>query len=322
MKKKKYIIICAIAICLTVIVIINPLALSDPDYKLHETIRDQFRPEWQWNKDTREYDNIGDLIRDPETGLFPEPETKNNELEGYAMWDGLLGLYICNDIKINHETGEIKSEIVNNNYNTVEFPCYQLDSSDPIDKKYMDYQEILRSIDDDPSSSLYYSPQALIENGQIKEEFFIMPISNVGVLKEKLSLGLQSDFVMTSLQITTNVKMNNIPSNGAAYKLKYWLEEYNELINKANTGFNPEKAETLGFLALPYIEDQIREDHFEKFAPILPSVIDGFEGCEAKDLNIENKSEVLSWFKENKKEIDMLREFISNELEANWLYTS
>ena len=55
---KKVILIIVLAITIVAAIIGVSLADSDPEYKLHESIRKRFRPEWVWNEETKDYENV------------------------------------------------------------------------------------------------------------------------------------------------------------------------------------------------------------------------------------------------------------------------
>jgi hypothetical protein len=317
--KKKIIILFLAAVIITVAVTVsNSLADSDPEYKLHESIRKWFRPEWVWNEETKDYENVERLERDSETGLFILPEPRK-ELEEYATWDGKLGLYISNDIKINHETGEVTTK--SNQEPIIVFPEYIIDENSEIDQKYMAYLEISGKIyRASPASSIYYSPLRLLEKGEVSEDVFLIDVKDINLLKKKLNEGLRTDFTMTMIQVTTRVNMDNVASNGEVWNLKYWLEEYNQLIEAANKGFDAEEAKKLGILSLPYIGEQVKAGNYDAYKEPLVSLAEGYGGQNDKTGKPESYEKAVEWFEYYKDDINIIKEFISSELEADWLY--
>ena len=184
--KKKIIILFLAAVIITVAVTVsNSLADSDPEYKLHESIRKWFRPEWVWNEETKDYENVERLERDSETGLFILPEPRK-ELEEYATWDGKLGLYISNDIKINHETGEVTSTV---KYQpSIRYPDYEIDDTDEIDKKYMELYVVMKSkYESNPVCSVYYQPLYFLEQGEVEKDIFIVDIKDINRQRQESS---------------------------------------------------------------------------------------------------------------------------------------
>lgn len=296
------------------------LADRDPDYKLNELIREQFRPEWEWDDDIKDYKNIDKgLIRDENTGLFTLSE-RNEELEKYATWDGKLGLYISNDVEINHKTGEV---ITTAKYSEsiVKYPDYKVDGNSIIEKQFLDYLEIAsKEYESSPFSSNYYSLLSLLEDGKVTKDMLTTDIKNLNELKKKLNEGLETDFIMTMIQLTTNIDMENVASNGFSENLKYWLEEYNHHIELANKGFSAEEAKKLGYLALPYIEDQIKAGKYNEYKGIMLEMTAEYNYSNDKIERPEDYDRALSWFEFYKDDISAIREFISSKLEAEWLY--
>ena len=317
MHKKIYLLITIVIVIVTLVVIGVTSASSDPNYKLHESIRMQFRPEWVWNEDMKDYDNITDLERSKETGFLILPKT-NEELEKHATWDGKLGLYISNDIKINHKTGEITSTVKSET--SRKYPEYNFDKNNIIDQKYAQYYAKTSEFTvKHPELSVYYHPLLLLKNREVTKEMLVTDVENINLLKVKLKEGLRTDFVMTMLQLTTNVKMENEASNGSAGKLKYWLEEYNQLIVNARGDIELEDVEKLGYLTLPYIDEQIKAGNYDTYKDILPSLVAEYGKADDKIGKPSNNEDTLTWFEYYKDDIAAIREFISSELEADWL---
>jgi hypothetical protein len=214
-----------------------------------------FRPKWVWNENKMDYDNIEEeLKRDPNTGLFYDPTTETKP--DNATWDGRLGIYISNDIVINHATGQIDDIVKYNTNNIIERPQYQCVEETLLDIRFKEYCEVYNKIIS-PLVSVYYHPLYFVDNKHIDKEHFIYKIKDLSILKEKLTQGFSEDYVMTAIEISTNVKMNNIAYNADLKSNVKWLNEYNGLLKMAREGFTPNEASQLGYLALPYIERRV-----------------------------------------------------------------
>ncbi len=295
---------------------------EEPFYKLQENIRATFRSDWEWNEEAQEYTNLGDLVRDPETGLFPEPSPFPENLEGYATWDPYLALYIINTIQIDHETGEIIVEPYPSvDPSIMQKPLYyDRDTDDTFNSILNVYMEY---VDEKYYGGGYlaaaYPDLDIFEWEGFTPEWFGLSFSDLPMVIDKLEAGAPSSYTMSLIMLITKTDVGIRPTKGSLRKLLgEWVSAFNALTSGAQEQVKQGNLEELGYLALPYICDELLNGN-DSLLSALPEQADGLEGADKTDTAGWSKQDWLDWFENNAETMEVLEYVCQREISMPWL---
>ena len=327
--KKKTKIICRIVIVAFIIVIgglfsipyINSSAKvnNEPQYKLQENVKNKFRPDWVWDEEKHEYSNLGDLVRDPETGLFPEPSSFPEGLEGYATWDPYLGLYIRNGTRINHETGEVTFDNTNMISSKEGWPEYDQYADNAFNNMYWKYTNYTREKFYKPNSSNAYPDMDLFEWAGLTSEWFELSTNDLPMLMDKLEAGSPPSYTMSLIMLLSKTDVGIRPSLGSLdTTLVDWVTAFNALTSGAREQVKQCKLEGLGYLALPFIYDELVSGN-DSLLAALPDQTDGLNGADKAETASWSKEDWLAWFKDNAESMETFRYVCQRTINMPWL---
>lgn len=292
-----------------------------PPYKLQENIRQQFRPEWIWNESKQDYDNLGDLKRDPKTGLFPEPSPATEELKQKAYWDPYLALYIRKSVQIDHETGKVSDNIFANaapEGNQIQKPEYSYSPTDPYDAKYSEFM-YRRYQHMDKTSSHYVSVEDVIKLENLTPEWFNIKTSDLPMILGKLEKGADSEYLMALIRLITKCDARFIFHNDTYISLKILRDALNKLTSEASERVTSGNIKELGYLALPLIYDELKNGKGDNLLPQLPDVANGQKGLDKATATQWDKAKWIKWFEDNKADMDSLRFVLEHPIKMPWL---
>lgn len=293
-----------------------------PHYKLKENIKQMFRREWVWNEEKQDYDDLDGLVRDPETGLFPQPEPFPEALEGDAYWDGYLGLYIINSIEINHETGEI---IENPLAGTVsvrnDWPEYIKSKNDPFDCKYFEFKEIENEKYARGDGQVMHNELYIIEHEGLTEEWFGLSATDLPMLLDKLEGGSPPSYTMSMILLVTKADIGLTPFYGAPHRYFEWVDAFNDITLNAERLVGEKKYEDLGYLALPIVYKQLNSGN-EEMLYALPEIAYGLYTDEKSDAEDWDGGQWLDWFESHRDIVDALQYTLDYEINMPWLLPS
>ena len=298
----------------------SPSTGEVPAYKLQESIRLRYRPDWVWDEEKQDYSNLGDLVRDPETGLFPEPSPFPEDLMGRATWDSYLGLYVRNSIHINHETGEITqdtSELINTKE---DWPIYDQNVPDKFNNGYSKYYYVLlEEYDNHGPSSIACPDLDLFEREGFTPEWFGLTLNDLPMIFDKLEAGAPTSYAMSLILLMTKADVGIRPSPATSQTiLAEWVTVFNALTSGAREQVKQGKLEGLGYLALPFIYDELISGN-DSLLSALPEQADGLEGADKADTASWNKEDWLAWFKDNAETMEIFRYVCQRTLNMPWL---
>ena len=297
----------------------SPSTGEVPAHKLHENVKNKFRSDWVWDEEKQEYSNLGDLVRDPETGLFPEPSSFPEGLEGYATWDPYLGLYVINDIHINHETGEITLDNSNMINSKEDWPKYDQYADNAFNNIYWKYMNYTREKYYKPNSSYAYPDMDLFEWAGLTSEWFELSTGDLPMLMDKLEAGAPPSYTMSLIMLITKTDVGILPSNGSLQKtLAEWVTTFNALTSGAREQVKESNLDGLGYLALPFIYDELLSGN-DSLLAALPEQADGLEGAAKADTASWSKEDWLAWFKDNAESMETFRYVCQRTLNMPWL---
>ena len=291
-----------------------------PFYKLQENIREYCRPEWVWDEEKQEYSNLGDLVRDPKTGLFPEPSPFPEGLEGRATWDPYIGLYIINSIHINHETGEITqdtSELINTKE---DWPVYDMYISDKFnDSCWKFYNLVSDKYYNGGLSSAVYADMYLFEKEGFTPEWFGLTLNDLPMIFEKLEAGAPTSYAMSLILLMTKADVGIRPSPATSQTiLVNWVTAFNALTSGAREQVKQGNLKGLGYLALPFLYGELVSGN-DSLLAALPEQADGLEGAAKADTASWSKEDWLTWFKDNAESMEIFRYVCQRTINMPWL---
>ena len=292
-----------------------PSTGQKPFYKLQENIREYCRPEWVWDEEKQEYSNLGDLVRDPETGLFPEPSLFPKGLVGRATWDPYLGLYVINTTHINHETGEITYDPFvwywTGYYNTNR---KDHDIFDDGYEKYVNYTN--EKYYKGGFASFRYPEMEVFERDALTPEWFGLTTNDLPMLMDKLEVGAPPTYTMSLIMLITKTDVGIRPSSDT--DLVGWLTAFNALTSGAREQVKQGNLKGLGYLALPFLYDELLSGS-DSLLAALPDQSNGLNGAAKADTASWNKEDWLAWFKDNAESMEIFRYVCQRTINMPWL---
>ncbi len=301
----------------------SSIAISNtPAYKLQENILQTFRPEWEWDEEAQEYTNLGDLVRDPETGLFPEPSPFPEDLKGIANWDPYLGLYIKNTIDINHETGEMTFHSFEGMISTREdWPVYDVYSPSKFNTAYLKYHKYAadKYYEGGMISIIAYPDMDIFEWEAFTPEWFGLSFNDLPMILDTLEVGAPPSYTMSLIMLLTKTDVEIRPTKGSSEKeLAEWVTAFNALTSGAQEQVKQGNLEGLGYFALPYICDELLNGN-DSLLSALPEQADGLEGADKADTAGWSKQDWLDWFENNAETMEVLEYVCQREISMPWL---
>lgn len=279
-----------------------------------------FRREWVWNESKQEYDNLGDLKRDPETGLFPEPSPFPEQLKGKAHWDPYVALYITNLAQIDHKTGKVTTNLFADAApDAITPPEYTPGEKDPFDIAHEKFQE-LRTKYMSRSESEHKWAEDVIQLEGLTPEWFGIKTSDLTMLLDKLERGADSEYTMMLIKMLTNVGIEKFHvSYGTHEDEKIWRDKFNKLTSEASERVKSGNIKELGYLALPLIYDELKNGKGDELLPQLSDVANGQKGLVKAETAKWDKAKWIKWFEDNKADMDSLRYVLTNPIKMPWL---
>ncbi len=292
---------------------------DDPHYKLKEKVKQAFRSEWEWDEDKQDYKDTDGLVRDPKTGLFPQPEPFPEALEGYAYWDGYLGLFIINSVEINHETGEVNENPLAGTISvTSDWPEYKFSSDDSFDSKYFEFKKIENEKYTRADGQEMYDDMYIIDKEGLTEEWFGLSITDLPMLLKKLEEGAPISYTMSLIMLITKADTGIVPFDGHPHLYINWVNSFNELTMNADTTVKEKGNDELGYLALPIINKQLKSKN-DEMIKYLPEIAYGLYNNDRDSVKSWGSKEWLSWFEDNEKIMAALQYTLDNEISMEWL---
>lgn len=323
MKRKTKIISIIIAVVLSfgITVIAYAVANNEPDYKLQENIRQAFRPDWVWDESKEEYSNLGDLKRDPDTGLFPEPSPFPKDLIGYAHWDPYLGLYITNSIHIDHQSGNIKEDEPKMDTSAkIGWPEYDINIEDKFNEAYKKYYDFtIEKYYKGGLSSLAYPDMDIFEREGFTPEWFGLTISDLPMVINKLEAGAPPSYTMSLIMLLTKTDVGVRPSSGDSQHLGNWLKAFKAMKAEAGEKVKQGDLNGLGYLALPHIYEELKSGSGEVLLPLLPEAANGLKNYDKSVAATWDKTKWLNWCENNTETLNTLKYVNDKEINMPWL---
>ena len=299
----------------------SPSTGEVPAYKLQENVKNMFRPDWVWDEEKQEYSNLGDLVRNPETGLFPEPSSAPKGLEGYATWDPYIGLYVINSIHINHETGEIKSDPFEGMIDTKkDWPVYDQNVPDKFNDGFWKYYyATLDKYYNRGLSSAAYADIDLFQREGFTPEWFGLTLNDLPMIFDKLEAGAPSSYAMSLIMLITKTDVGIQPTKGSLPEtLADWVTAFNALTSGAREQVKQGNLKGLGYLALPFIYDELVSGN-DSLLAALPDQANGLNGAAKTDTASWSKDDWLTWFKDNAETMEIFRYVCQRIINMPWL---
>jgi len=303
----------------------SPSTGEVPSYKLQENIRLRYRPDWVWDEEKQDYSNLGDLTRDPNTGLFPEPSPFPEGLVGYATWDPYIGLYVINTTYINHETGEITENPLEGmvDYRT-DWPKYEEYERNIFNDGYLKYSDYTNEkYYRGGITSFRYPEIEVFERDALTPEWFGLSTSDLPMLMDKLEVGAPPTYTMSLIMLITKT---DVKTGAGIYpypaslddELATWVTAFNALTSGAREQVKQGNLKGLGYLALPFIYDELVSGN-DSLLAALPDQADGLEGADKAETASWSKEDWLTWFKDNAESMETFRYVCQRTINMPWL---
>lgn len=249
--------------------------------------------------------------------FFPEPKVTPPGKPDDVKWDSELGSYISPDLTKNPQTGQYYDKVINPNGLNVNVER-QTDPADiwrenikksknKIDKVLADYIEY-RNIYPRPDEAML-TGWAEKPSSDFKFVEFVVNELNIRDLPELASRMDETYgcmYMVYAFKEITNFNdeiLFNPTDEGCAIfvkELKTILGKRKERVDKKDNIAN------LGLLALPYVSDKILAGDDEYLA-YMPEMMDQNLKTDKKELMKKDKTFWKTWLKDNKEEIEILR---------------
>ena len=299
----------------------SPSTGEVPAYKLQENVKNKFRPDWVWDEERQEYSNLGDLVRDPNTGLFPEPSPFPEGLVGYATWDPYIGLYVINTTHINHETGEITENPLEGmvDYRT-DWPKYEEYERNIFNDGYLKYSDYTNEkYYRGGITSFRYPEIEVFERDALTPEWFGLSTNDLPMVMDKLEAGAPPSYTMSLIMLITKTYVGPRLTYGSLDdEFAEWVTAFNALTSGAREQVKQGQLDGLGYLALPFLYDELVSGN-DSLLAALPKQADGLEGAAKADTASWSKEEWLSWFKDNAESMEIFRYVCQRTINMPWL---
>jgi hypothetical protein len=294
---------------------------GDPAYKLQENVRKMFRPEWVWDESIKDYSNLGDLKRDPETGLFPEPSSFPEKLAGKAHWDPYLGLFILDLIQIDHKTGEITElQPVMDSSSKEGWPEYDMNTEDNFNEAYQKYYNYIRQKYYDGGRLSATIPDIVIMRDEhFTPEWFGLTLNDLPMVVEKLEAGAEPAYTMSLIMLMTDTDVGILPSRGDSVQLADWVNAFNSMKSSAAEKARMGDLNGLGYLALPGIYEELKTGKGDDLVNRLPEITEGLKGAGKAAASFWGRDQWIKWFENNTETLDTLKWMIDHKINMPWL---